>query len=116
MSEERSAGRSERNPPLYLRIGDWNLEDPRSYNHAMGEREAGLSAYDLDDDLRPIVPQEGEWAEEDMLDRLASDLPRHLVTGRLVGEGHDGEPLLDQVRIVGSWIGVQGDAVGGTDA
>lgn len=116
MSEERSAGRSERNPPLYLRIGDWSLEDPRSYNHAMGEREAGLSAYDLDHDLRPIVPQEGEWAEEDMLDRLASDLPRHLVTGRLVGEGHDGEPLLDQVRIVGSWIGVQGDAVGGTDA
>lgn len=90
---------------VYLRIGDWNPRDPRSYNHALGEREAGLSAYDLDVELRPVVPEEGEWADTDMRERLASELPKHLVTGPLVGEGHDGEPLLDQVEIVGCWIG-----------
>lgn len=99
---DRTAGRDR---PLYLRIGNWDLDDPRSYNHALGEREVGLSAYDLDEELRPVVPEEGEWAETDMRDRLASDLPKHLVVGRLVGEGHDGEPLLDQVEIVGRWIG-----------
>lgn len=93
------------NIALYLRIGDWDHEDPRSYNHALGERESGLSAYDLDAELRPIVPQEGEWAEKDMCARLRSDAPKHLVTGRLVGEGHDGEPLLDRIEAVGSWIG-----------
>ena len=90
---------------LYLRIGDWDPQDPRSYNYALGEREAGLSAYDLDAELRPVVPEEGEWAETDMRERLASELPKHLIVGRLVGEGHDGEPLLDQVEIVGCWIG-----------
>lgn len=104
-------GRDAEHPPreggeriLYLRIGDWDRERPWSYNHAMGEREAGLSAYDLGPGLEPVVPEEAEWAEADMRDRLRSDLPRHLVTGRLIGEGHDGEPLLDDVEIVGCWL------------
>lgn len=88
---------------IYLRIGDWDAADPVSYNHAAGEREAGLSTYDLDADGMPVAPEEAEWAERDMLRRLASDQPKHLVTGRLVGEGHDGEPLLADVVIVGAW-------------
>jgi hypothetical protein len=36
-------------------------------------------------------------------DRLASDDPKYLVTGDLVGIGGDGEPLLRNLRIVGTW-------------
>ncbi len=60
--------------PLYLRVGDWDRDRPWSYDHVLGERQSGLS----DDSL-----------------------PEYLVTGRFVGQCHDGEPLLDQVEAVG---------------
>lgn len=90
--------------PLYLRIGDWDRSTPtpRSSNFATGDIEAGLSVYDLKDG-QPVVPEEGEWAEQDMRERLASDDPKYIVRGRLVGQGHDGEPLLSHVQIVRNW-------------
>lgn len=88
--------------PVYLRVGTWNPASPYSGNYARGEREAGLSVYDLKDGV-PVVPEESEWAEVDMLDRLRSDQPKFLVQGLLVGEGHDGEPLLGNVVVVGLW-------------
>ena len=95
-------------PPVYLRIGAWDPAKPVSYNHALGETERGLSAYDLDADGRPVVPDESEWAAADLRARLASGAPRLLVTGRLVGEGHDGEPLLADVVVVGEWTPPEG--------
>ncbi len=89
--------------PVYLRIGDWNPASPRSRNYALGEIEAGLSVYDLDFCGEPIVPPESEWAEVDMRDRLASDEPKYLVQGMLVGVGHDGEPLLGEPVVIGEW-------------
>jgi hypothetical protein len=89
--------------PVYLRIGDWNLKDPISYNYAMGTRERGLSVYALDASGNPIVPDRSEWADVDLNDRLRSNDPKFLVQGRRVGTGHDGEPLLVNVRVVGEW-------------
>ena len=88
--------------PIYLRVGTWNPASPYSGNYARGEREAGLSVYDLKDG-QPVIPEESEWAEVDMLERLRSDQPKFLVQGLLVGEGHDGEPLLGNVVVVGLW-------------
>lgn len=93
--------------PVYLRIGDWNPAWPHSRNHAMGAIEVGVSVYDLDTLGRPIVPAESEWASVDLAERLASDAAKHLVQGRLVGEGHDGEPLLTDVVVVGEWCQAQ---------
>jgi hypothetical protein len=94
-----------RSKPLYLRIGTWNPNDPKSRNHAMGGREKGLSVYELDSDGNPVVPEDGEWAEEDLRDRLRStEHPFFLVQGeRLPDPGHDGEPLLENPVVVGEW-------------
>lgn len=89
--------------PVYLRIGDWDPAFPVSRNYATGDHEIGLSVYELDAEGMPVEPQEAEWAGADMRERLAGDQPKHLVTGSLVGWGHDGEPLLADVGIVGAW-------------
>lgn len=88
--------------PAYLRIGDWDGGRPFSSNFALGTIEVGLSVYDLDGQGFPVIP-DGEWAAVDLADRLRSDAPKHLVQGLLVGEGHDGEPLLAAAVIVGEW-------------
>lgn len=102
---ENTLPRAPRDPnrPVYLRIGDWNPDNERSGNYAMGEIEVGLSVYDLDEHGQPIIPDEGEWAEDDFNDRMASDAPKYLVQGQHVGMGHDGEPLLNGVVVVGMW-------------
>lgn len=87
---------------IYLRIGRWD-DSERSRNFATGEFEAGVSVYDLDPAGAPIDPGEGEWSADDLRDRLAGDDPKFLVTGDVVGEGGDGEPLLRNVRVIGHW-------------
>jgi N12 class adenine-specific DNA methylase len=85
--------------PVYLRIGKWDPKKEASRNYAAGTIESGLSVYDLDDNGKPIAP-DGEWAETDLRDRLKSGERQYKVQGQLVGEGHDGEPLLRNVYIV----------------
>lgn len=87
-----------------LRIGGWNPADPRSKNYAVGDIEMGLSVYELDADDNPVVPPEGEWAEDDLRDRMRSDEPKYLVQGELLAWGHDGEPLLGNPRVVGAYV------------
>jgi hypothetical protein len=103
--EVRGVPRGERDPnrPVYLRVGDWNPDRPYSNNYAKGDIEAGLGVYDLNAAGEPIAPEEGEWAEVDMRALLRSDEPRYLVQGDLVGEGHDGEPLLRNPKVVGMY-------------
>lgn len=93
----------DRTKPVYLRIGGWDPQHPVSHNYAMGDIEAGLSCYDLDPNGKPVIPEEGEWAAEDFHARMRSGEPKYLVQGMLVGEGHDGEPLLGHPVIVGMW-------------
>lgn len=89
--------------PTYLRVGAWNPQSPRSRNYARGEIEAGLSVYELDANGKPIVPAEGEWAGDDLADRMRGDEPKFIVQGEVVGEGHDGEPLLSDPKVVGMY-------------
>lgn len=91
--------------PRYLRVGEFDrsTDKPVSRNFVTGDFEIGLSVYELDADGYPVVPPESEWAETDMRDRLASDEPKYIVTGNLVGWGHDGEPLLSHIEVIGEW-------------
>lgn len=93
----------------YLRIGEWDRTNPRprSRNYATGEIEVGLSVYDLDEVGNPIAPPDSEWAEDDLRDRIKSADPKFIVTGQLVGIGHDGEPLLSDIVVVGEWDGLR---------
>jgi GNAT superfamily N-acetyltransferase len=125
---------------VYLRFGHWP-KDERSQNNAMGWREEGVSAYDLDHHGEPVDPDAGlnryhehdehcegdcdldQWNEDYSNDtgeemngrvqraetnrRRGRDLAGetgHLVKGKMIGVGHDGEPLLKNVRRVGDWI------------
>lgn len=92
---------AERDPeaPVFLRVGPWNPSDPRSRNYAAGDIEIGLSVYDLDEHGAPVVPPDGEWAEDD----LRGEAPKFLVQGDVLGRGHDGEPLLGNPRVVGPY-------------
>lgn len=93
---------------VYLRIGGWNPADPRSKNYAVGDIELGLSVYELDAHGNPVVPPEGEWAEDDLRDRMRSQEPKFLVQGEFLAWGHDGEPLLGDPRVVGAYTPVNG--------
>jgi len=89
--------------PVSLRVGDWDPARPYSPDHSCGKTEAGLSVYDLDPAGSPVEPAEGEWAHDDLRDRLLGGEPKHVVQGLLRGEGHDGEPLLSDPAVVGEW-------------
>ncbi|MGY3582252.1 hypothetical protein ACVIGB_000823 [Bradyrhizobium sp. USDA 4341] len=89
--------------PVYLRVGKWNPADPRSRNYAAGDIEIGLSVYELDATINPVMPPEGEWAETDLNERMRGDEPKFLVQGDVLGWGHDGEPLLGNPRVVGAY-------------
>lgn len=89
---------------VFLRVGKWNPEDPRSRNYSIGDIEYGLSVYELDSDGNPIVPPEGEWSEVDLRERLTSDAPKFLVQGTVIAWGGEGEPLLEKPRVVGGFV------------
>lgn len=91
--------------PLYLRVGTWNPDSPASFNYAAGTREDGVSVYALDADGDVVLPLDGEWAEDDLRDRLrGTGHAFFLVQGdRLPRNGHDGEPLLSDPKVVGLW-------------
>lgn len=88
--------------PLYLRIGDWHASE-RSGNYSAGDTEVGVSVYDLAPSGSIVLPPEGEWSRNDLMQRLRSGHPRHLVQGAWVGSGGEGEPVLRGVVRVGSW-------------
>lgn len=87
---------------FYLRSGDLP-RGGRSRNYATGELEHGVSVYDMTDHNAPKTPPEGEWADDDLRDRLKSDEPWHVVTGKEAGVGGDGEPVIRDPKIVGRW-------------
>lgn len=88
--------------PVCLRIGDWHPSET-SRNYSTGDTEAGVSVYDLAPDGSIVVPADGEWSAVDLSSRLKLDLPRHLVQGDWVRCGGEGEPVLQNLRKIGSW-------------
>lgn len=92
----------------YLRFGDVP-EGERSFNHAEGTREDGVSVYDLHHGRPAIdyISEHGNDLHDELEERLRGHrregLPAHVVTGDHVGFGHDGEPLLNNVRVLHPW-------------
>jgi hypothetical protein len=78
-----------------------------STNFATGSVEAGVSTYEAtgrNGRYEVHVPEEGEWADEDLSDRIrqvqdGTDTA-YVVTGAYHGTGGDGEPLLRDVQVV----------------
>ena len=92
-------------PKQYLRIGEWHPSET-SRNYSLGQTEPGVSVYDLHPQTgKPVVPPEGEWAADDLRDRMRGNEPKYIVEGEHVGVGNDGEPLLKKLKIIGNWGG-----------
>lgn len=87
--------------PIFLRFGHFQSETgERSMNWHTGEYERGISVYPaflVGGMVRPI----SEWMDDihGAWDSL-KDRTRYVLTGRVVGEGSDGEPLLALSTIV----------------
>ena len=84
----------------------------RSTDWTSGSSESGVSVYESvgrSGAYHIRVPEDGEWADEDLSRRIRhaqSDEPdpeeaAFVVTGTIAGKGHDGEPLLSGVKVVG---------------
>jgi hypothetical protein len=82
--------------PVFVRFGVWDTRANASLNWHTLSGEAGLSVYRgvLSDDL--IVSVDGR---EDVSPLVAGRFA-FAVTGRVVGVGSDGEPLLKGVRVL----------------
>ena len=88
--------------PVFIRYGMFSNRE-RSWNHSTGEAERGLSVYPalLRDDVVELSPDAAECGCEDT--RTQSVLAGRYcfpVTGKVVGVGSDGEPLLVGVRVL----------------
>lgn len=95
----------------YVRFGE-PPKSGRSANYATGKLERGVSVYQAT--VTPEghhvidVPDEGEWAEQDLRDRIRKSQANeeghtaYLVHGKIVGRGGDGEPLLKAIKIIGT--------------
>lgn len=85
-----------RKPPqeVFVRFGLWEPRYNQSLNFATGEHERGLSVYPatLDGDLTVKILDDFDVSE------LVEGRLAFAVTGRVVGTGSDGEPLLKGVR------------------
>ena len=117
---------------VYIRFGDWP-ENERSQNYALGGHEHGVSVYDMAGSrhyAEPTDPDPEGMSESgdsmgDMITRRRRSIRSasfdgtqshwehhddqdsgnrgHFVKGTVVGVGHDGEPLLQNVQHVGAW-------------
>jgi hypothetical protein len=86
----------------YVRFGELP-KSGYSTNFARGTFEGGASVYDAvgrKGRLVLQVPPEGEWADQDLRDRIKQEQEAYVVEGEYAGEGGDGEPLLRKARVV----------------
>ena len=90
----------------YLRFGKWPKNE-RSQNFITGDRERGVSVFGMKPSGLPESPDLIDTFPYRMSDHLSSthaDDPLHLVQGRPVGEGYDGEPLIQDItRLPTTW-------------
>lgn len=79
---------------VFVRFGLWEPRTNQSLNFATGKQERGLSVYpaDLSEDLVVSIAEDFDVCE------LVEGRLAFAVTGRVVGMGSDGEPLLKSVR------------------
>jgi hypothetical protein len=99
---ERWSGRlSDLAAVQYIRFGDLP-KDGRSKNHVTGQLEHGVSVYcgRYNLDTGAIVFEERTSVHNPGTLVFVMERPAYLVTGKYIGVGSDGEPLLQQVRII----------------
>lgn len=87
--------------PAYIRWGHLP-KGGRSRNHATGNLEAGISVYRAryNPELE-VYEYDDEALAGAAVAYMFAGVSPYLVTGREVGTGSDGEPLLRDVRIIG---------------
>jgi len=103
MEEERIQWIKPRAPvSVYLRFGKWGSR-PRSINFHTGETERGLSVYRAemvsDGVVRLAEDDNLVWDVHDYAEMLEGRLV-FAVTGKEVGKGSDGEPLITTVKLL----------------
>ena len=83
---------------LYIRFGHFGKE--RSFNHAVGEYEQGLSVYSAEL-VDGVVRPKARW-HDDISDawHILEERTQYALTGRRIGEGSDGEPVLAVSSVV----------------
>lgn len=81
---------------VYVRFGKWSRTYSQSCNHSTGERESGLSVY------RAMLAPGNIVVLDDVVCESLAGQGRLVfpVTGREVGIGSDGEPLLRGVKLL----------------
>lgn len=84
-------------PKVYIRYGMFSTREV-SFNHATGEKEAGLSVYPaiLNPDLTISLSNEMETCPS----LIGQGRLCFAVTGREVSTGNDGEPVLRGVKLL----------------
>lgn len=83
---------------VFIRYGLWDSSN-RSYNHSSGLPELGLSVYPARWDSGAIRLDEHQL-NLDAFHAALADRYAFPVTGRVVGYGSDGEPVLKAVRVL----------------
>lgn len=96
---------------LFIRFGEWHPTE-RSRNYARGGTEDGVSVYDVAWrskekrwDVRMPTEADNPHGPEDTFWTLlkkaeAGEDPVFILKGDVVGVGHDGEPLIRNIRVV----------------
>ena len=105
IEEEGVKWYTSRKPPekVFIRFGRWSRR-PRSMNFYTGELEKGLSVYNARLEPDGTVSLIGDdWSltlsSWDCVGALAGRLA-FAVTGKVVGQGSDGEPVLTGVKLL----------------
>lgn len=105
MKEAREAIQQMHGAPYsnaYLRFNDLP-EGGKSKNYATGEIEAGISCYALRWDLADqCYKRTGGGLDGAMIAYAIQGAPMYLVSGDQCGVGSDGEPVIDNVKILAS--------------
>lgn len=91
---------------IWLFFGESLPTGGRSHNHYTGGRERGVSVYSVSEYLEEAEDGE-DWVgaprnqpAAEYLNALMKSRPAWLVSGRQVGTGHDGEPVIRSARII----------------
>lgn len=89
--------------PLFVRFGHFQSETREpSMNWGTGEYERGISVYPAIIKADGLVSPAGDWIDEieTNWDKFFSDRVQYVVTGKVIAEGSDGEPVLMTSSVV----------------
>jgi|CXWL01.1.fsa_nt_gi hypothetical protein len=85
---------------VYIRYGDLPKAG-HSTDYSTGKKEKGISVYEAElDPATDHIAFKGDALPAAIIQKTATGVPSYLVTGKRVGTGADGEPVLKNVQIV----------------